>query len=674
MIPPMSAPSQRPALVGGPARLLILSGMMLFVELALIRWLGSNVIYLAYFSNFVLLGSFLGIGIGFLNGARHNKWFPPLPIGLALFAALILIAPAVVEQSGSGIVYVGIPISGLPPYVILPIIFVVVAAVMACIAMEVAASFVTFPALTAYRLDITGSLLGIGVFSLLAFLEAPPFAWGLVFAIAYVALTLPQPRRLAILACLALVVVLASESFQPGVSWSPYYKITIKNRTADSYYVLFNGVPYQVIQSYQSMGSQASNVRPYDHIVHTGGPSYDVLVIGAGNGKDVEAALRHGAASVDAVDIDPRSVELGRQLNPDHPYDDPRVHVTITDGRAFLEHTTKKYDLIEFAGTDSVTVVLGQSSLRLESYLFTEEAMRTARDHLKPTGVFTAFNTYWQPWYLDRLAGTLTKVYSATPCVDNVATVGSVGVLTVAANASSIRCDTPWKASTNPVPEPASDNAPFPYLQDPGVPPVILGSLAAILLLALLVVRGTVRPMRRLLPYLDLFAMGAAFLLLETKSVVQFALLFGTTWVVNAMVFAGVLIAVLAAIEVARRVRLRSLGITYLLLLLSLVVAWFIPLQSLLSLDFGWRLAAAILYSFTPIFLANLVFAERFRDTAESTTAFAANLLGAMVGGTLEYMSLVIGYRNLLVAVAVLYGIAFLVWKRSGATLALQGA
>ena len=47
-------------------RLILGSALMLFLELALIRWLGSNVVHLSYFSNFVLLGSFLGIGLGFL--------------------------------------------------------------------------------------------------------------------------------------------------------------------------------------------------------------------------------------------------------------------------------------------------------------------------------------------------------------------------------------------------------------------------------------------------------------------------------------------------------------------------------------------------------------------------------------------------------------------------------
>ena len=76
------------------------------------------------------------------------------------------------------------------------------------------------------------------------------------------------------------------------------------------------------------------------------------------------------------------------------------------------------------------------------------------------------------------------------------------------------------------------------------------------------------------------------------------------------------------------------------------------------------RLVVAIVLAFLPIFAANLVFASRFRDTVDSTAAFGANLLGAMVGGLLEYTSLVFGYRNLLLLVAALYGAAFLLRPR----------
>jgi hypothetical protein len=167
-------------------------------------------------------------------------------------------------------------------------------------------------------------------------------------------------------------------------------------------------------------------------------------------------------------------------------------------------------------------------------------------------------------------------------------------------------------------------------------------------------------PLRGMGAYLDLWFMGAAFLLLETKNVVQFALLFGTTWFVNAAVFAGILLSVLAAVEVARRVRLPRPGYLYLALLAALAVTWAVPPAALLDLSVPLRFLAATVVAFTPIFLANLVFAQRFKDTGASTVAFGANLLGAMVGGMLEYLSLLWGYRSLLVLVALLYGLAFL--------------
>jgi len=161
--------------------------------------------------------------------------------------------------------------------------------------------------------------------------------------------------------------------------------------------------------------------------------------------------------------------------------------------------------------------------------------------------------------------------------------------------------------------------------------------------------------------------MGGAFLLLETKNVVQFALLFGTTWFVNSLVFAGVLLSVYLAVETARRVRLPRPPVLYAALLAALVVAWAVPPSSLLGLDPVPRFFAAVAIAFAPIFLANLVFAQRFRDVAAAATAFGANLLGAMVGGVLEYLALVSGYRFLLVVVAVLYGLAFVFGGRRAA-------
>jgi hypothetical protein len=141
--------------------------------------------------------------------------------------------------------------------------------------------------------------------------------------------------------------------------------------------------------------------------------------------------------------------------------------------------------------------------------------------------------------------------------------------------------------------------------------------------------------------------------------VVQFALLFGTTWFVNSLVFIGILLAVYLAIEVARRVDLGPSWRLYLALLAALAVAWLVPPSVMLGLPVVPRFLLAVAVAFVPVFLANLVFAARFRAVAASNLAFGANLLGAMVGGVLEYASLLTGYRALLVLVALLYGAAF---------------
>jgi len=125
-----------------------------------------------------------------------------------------------------------------------------------------------------------------------------------------------------------------------------------------------------------------------------------------------------------------------------------------------------------------------------------------------------------------------------------------------------------------------------------------------------------------------------------------------------------VLLSVLAAIETARRVRLPRPVLLYVGLLAALVLAFVIPPAALLSLPVVPRFLAGVALAFAPIYLANLVFAQRFARTGSTTVAFGANLLGAMLGGTLEYLALISGYRSLLVVVALLYGLAFLTGRK----------
>jgi len=652
-------------------RLVLLSFLMLFVELALIRWTGSNVIYLSYFSNFVLLGSFLGIGIGFLRARARIDLFSYAPIALAFFVGFVLIFPVEIDRSGSDLIFFGAyrP-TGLPQWLMLPLIFGAVATVMAMIAEGVARTFVQFEALEAYRLDIAGSICGIAAFSLLSFAWAPPVAWGLVAAILF-ALLLPRSARWTLraargVAIIGLVFMLGRESLVPEWSWSPYYKVDLTQHASGPYRysISVNGIPHQaIIATADRERANPIYFEPYKHIA--GNRLGNVLIVGAGSGNDVATVLAMGAGHVDAVEIDPRLLQLGRQLHPDHPYADPRVDPHINDGRAFLEQTDARYDLILFALPDSLTLVAGQSSIRLESYLFTREAFTAARRHLAPGGAFSMYNYYRERWLVDRYAGTLQEVFGAAPCLDD-AGAGQLAALTITLDPGDLTCSTPW-AAAGEVPAPATDDHPFPYLRQAGLPPFYLLTIGLILIASLALVRGVAGSLRPMRSYLDLAAMGAAFLLLETKNVVQFALLFGTTWFVNALVFGGVLVSVLAAIEVARRYRAKRPSLLYLALLAALAVAWLLPASSLLVLDFWPRLVVAVSVAFLPIFLANLVFAGRFRDVGDSTGAFGANLLGAMIGGLVEYVALLTGYHALLLVVAALYGIAWWLGRRSWA-------
>lgn len=642
--------------------LVLLSFLMLFVELALIRWTGSNVVYLSYFSNFILLGSFLGIGVGFLRGRARTNLFQWAPLSLALFVAFVAVFHVQIDRSGADLIFFGsFQPTGLPIWLMLPVVFVAVATVMAMIAEGVARTFVEFEPLDAYRLDIIGSILGIVGFTALSFTGAPPVFWGLTAGALMLLLVRDGWRVLQVAAVVGPVLVLGRESLAPFNSWSPYYKIQVRQDpvVADAFHVSVNGIPHQEAVSVEVRRDQTPvYFLPYERSTAT--TPGDVLIVRAGTGSDVAIALAEGAASVDAVEIDPRLQQLGAQLHPDRPYDDARVDVHIDDGRAYLERTDKQYDLILFALPDSLTLVSGQSSLRLESYLFTQEALTSAREHLNPGGVFAMYNFYREDWLLDRLAQTLSVVYGHAPCVDTVGDVGKLAALTVGPSPGSVECETVWTPTTAPVPQPVSDNYPFLYLQEPGIPALYLVAIGLILLASVALIWAGGGPPAAMGTYLDLFFMGAAFLLLETKSIVQFALLFGTTWFVNALVFVGILLSVLAAIEATRRTRLPRPGILYALLLGTVMVSWVVQPNALLSLPAALRFIAAMLVYFTPIFVANLVFAQRFKDVGSPNIAFGANLLGAMVGGLIEYLALITGYQALALVVALLYGLAFL--------------
>jgi SAM-dependent methyltransferase len=671
-------------LTGDAVRLFLTSATILYVELLLIRWVPANVTYVGFFSNFLLMASFLGIGLGILLG-RRGLHLHALPVALLLMALVILVNRFQIDlrvESDSEL-FLGLrgP-SADTNYLVFPAVVVLVTGILASLALPLGPLLRSMRPLKAYAIDILGSMTGILAFTALSAAGTDPLAWFLVALALVVVLELGSgvgAWSLPALAALVASVVLVGSYLTPAGDaqqvYSPYYRITVYQDERGMTRLLVNGIPHQSLRpADQALWPIDDHGKePFYEQVYRWFPGRtydDVLVVGAGSGTDLAGALAHGAGRIDAVEIDPAIQRIGIERHPDHPYQDPRVSRFVNDGRAFLRGSDARYDLVVFALPDSLTLVSTTANLRLESFLFTEEAFRSVRDHLKPGGVFVLYNYYREPWLVAKLADMLATTFGHQPLIRRYeGAVASMAALAAGPAVAELggrpppgdRSD-PTPAVGDPKPTPATDDWPFSYLRSPFVASYYLAALMAMLAFAALSVflatRVTGTGFRRFSPHF--FVLGVAFLLLETRSLVSFSLLFGTTWLVNALAFFAILASVLLAILINARFPIRRPWLLYLGLFTSLGMAYLMPPESLL-IDPPWlRYALAAAVAFAPVFFANLVFSYSFRDTRSADMAFASNLLGAMVGGALEYLALLTGYRALLLLVAGLYGIAYL--------------
>jgi hypothetical protein len=165
------------------------------------------------------------------------------------------------------------------------------------------------------------------------------------------------------------------------------------------------------------------------------------------------------------------------------------------------------------------------------------------------------------------------------------------------------------------------------------------------------------------------FFLGGAFLLIETKGITELALVFGTTWVVTSVVITAILLLILLANWTVHVLGLRGPHIAYLGLMASLLAGYFTPIQGLLDRGFMTAAVASSALLCLPLYFAGIVFATSLKQCRSLPAAFASNLLGAILGGLYEYMSMVTGFRSLYLAGMVLYGLSwvFLLGRGRGA-------
>jgi spermidine synthase len=721
--------------------LFLISLLLLFLELASIRWFPAHVLYLTFFSNAVLLASFLGMSIGLLLARQPRNYIAltgPL-LFIAMLAAQLIGAQRDALQAvlrvgnalSPQLVFFGTEYSAedprrfvIPMEALAGFFFLAVALVMIGPGQELGRAFNRMTnRLQAYSLNITGSLAGIVLFAACSFWELSPVWWfsPVVVAIAYFVFFAGPARdsqdrwsRLPwVVPCLIGIVVMASKTSgtvsSQGVRtgehlWSPYYRVDYD--VAKSRQISVNLIGHQAMVS----GADDSNPSyayslPYLFARDSGTPPFgDVLIIGAGSGNDVSRALAWGARTVDAVEIDPVIQRIGREDHPDRPYQDPRVTVHIGDGRNFLRLSKKQYDLIVFALVDSLVLHSGYSNIRLESFMFTREAFEDVKARLKPDGMFVMYNYFRQGWIVERLSQGLRQAFGADPLIVTLPFRNEIrpetrGGFTILLSGATERmrqaferagayllpagrapsATTPngfevqapsnerdrWHtfglarfASTGQLRD-ATDDWPFLYLRQPMIPAVsargiaVMGGIAVALFVALARTESGGAAQWRLNP--RMFFLGAAFMLVETRAVVHMALLFGSTWMVNTIVFAGVLVMILGANVFVWKVRPSNLTPYYAGLLIALAFNILVSLDSLLGLDRSWQILASCLLSFSPVLFAGVIFAVSFGRSDHPDRDLSANVAGSMAGGLVENTSMLLGFQYLTLVIAGFY-------------------
>jgi spermidine synthase len=738
--------------------------MILFLELACIRWFPAHVLYLTFFTNVVLLASFLGMSVGCLAAGHRRDYLAWTPL---LLVVALAAAHAIEISSGSFVKFVDVGNQAspqqvyfgteyhsqdlsrhaIPVEVLCGFFFIVIALAFLGPGQQLGRSLKRWPSrVQAYTLNIAGSIIGIALFAACSWLEIRAFWWFLLVAVglAYFYFVSPVHRfrrrllSLGPLTAVLLLLVVWLAAFVPVHDdyqgqrdaqqfWSPYYRIDFKQADLS----LSVNLIY-----HQQMVSRNENFPAYalPHLLNrdAGRPAFsDVLIIGAGSGNDVSRALQWGAQHVDAVEIDPAINRLGRQYHPDRPYQDPRVQIHLDDGRNFLRSSDRKYDLIIYALVDSLVLHSGYSNIRLESFLFTRQTFEDVRNHLKPNGTFVIYNYFRQGWLAARLQKGLEEVFGSGNSLvltlpyrkviePDKATFGDFTIFFAGATRELrntfarqpdywLRDDEPpGPASPNGFQQPpseaqqvgsesppnapaashwqhfglasvvppegglrtATDDWPFLYLREPMIPTLslrgmlIMGGLGLVLIFLFLPrqkhagerwarTAGFSSPLN-----VQLFFLGAGFMLVETKAVVTMALLFGSTWVVNSVVFLAVLMMILLANLWTLRFRPARLWPYYAGLLITLALNAIVPLDFFLGMNRTIQVLGSCLLVFAPILFAGVIFAASFRRTTEPDRAFGINIAGAMMGGLAEYSSMLLGFQYVVLVAILFYAIS----------------
>lgn len=680
--------------------LALISFLLIYLELLVIRWLASEIRIFAYFKNFPLLAAFLGFGIGCLLAGRSRNFFRYSPFLLLATVSVICLArplgythvvfadPLELYLIGDWSLLHNPMLKLFTGTALLAGVFILIVLLFVALGEKVGACLRNLPALPAYIVNIAFSLFGGLVFSLLCWVSTGPVVWLTVAVLAMI----PLARKTGQILLLAGAIAVALLHMTPNLIWSPYYRIdleplTLRANDGRSYPIGYNiNVNYDGIMGAYNLGDSFVGAMPpevrnklmdyYNVPYRIFGQRFSrVLVLGAGAGNDVATALRNNVAHVDAVEIDPSIVDIGKRLHPERPYASERVQVHIGDARTFIRNQVNSgYDLIIIGALDSHTVFSSMSSLRLDNYVYTVESFRDSLQRLAPDGVIAVTFYAYKLWQLERVYNALWQANGSKPTVVHSLGDGFNNLVMLAgpgANRMALS-NHPYVVAYNAEDmvgdgsvEPTTDDWPFLYLKHRGIPLNYAPMLVLILGISWLAVRKAQVSLSRV----DwvMFLLGLGFMLLETKLLAKIGLLVGATWTVNTFVISGVLIMILAATYAVRKDWLQNVPFALAALIVTLIADWALHFNTITLVSNPLTNIIVVLSALlVPVFFAAVVYARLYSKVKEPSTAFGYNLLGAMVGGIMEYTSTAIGINHLnLLCVGAYLGVAIIVSRRA---------